>query len=122
MATMTSHKALQMSCYCHPLSASVYVCPRLNEGFSTRRAERDGGKTADNQRLAQHAALMTRAAKRDVDRGALGQSWERQAASGPPPTLASEAVDWAVAHLSGRETARSGAAPCRCAPAPSTRR
>ena len=57
------------------------------EAFSTRRAEieaavaeRGGGDTADNQRLAQRAALMTRAAKRDVDRDELRESWERQAA------------------------------------------
>ena len=119
------------------------VSREVVEAFSTRRAEieaavaeRGGGETADDQRLAQRAALMTRAAKRDVDRAALGQSWERQAASlgfdarglaaeamsneagrdvspeakrdtgaasGPPPTLAADAVDWAVAHLSERE-------------------
>ena len=56
------------------------------EAFSTRRAEieaavaeRGGGGTADDQRLAQRAALMTRAAKRDVDREALRESWQRQA-------------------------------------------
>ncbi len=56
------------------------------EAFSTRRAEieaavaeRGGGGTADNQRLAQRAALMTRAAKRDVDREALRVMWEKQA-------------------------------------------
>ena len=57
------------------------------DAFSTRRAEieaavaeRGGGDTADNQRLAQRAALMTRAAKRDVDRAELRESWEKQAA------------------------------------------
>ena len=56
------------------------------DAFSTRRAEieaavaeRGGGDTADDQRLAQRAALMTRAAKRDVDREALRESWEKQA-------------------------------------------
>ena len=56
------------------------------EAFSTRRAEieaavaeRGGGATADDQRLAQRAALMTRAAKRDVDRDALRESWLTQA-------------------------------------------
>ena len=56
------------------------------EAFSTRRAEieaavaeRGGGNTADDQRLAQRAALMTRAAKRDVDRAALRASWHKQA-------------------------------------------
>ena len=63
------------------------VSREVVEAFSTRRAEieaavaeRGGGETADNQRLAQRAALMTRAAKRDVDREALRESWERQAA------------------------------------------
>ena len=63
------------------------VSREVVEAFSTRRqeieaavAERGGGETADNQRLAQRAALMTRAAKRDVDRDALRESWEKQAA------------------------------------------
>ena len=157
------------------------VSREVVEAFSTRRqeieaavAERGGGETADNQRLAQRAALMTRAAKRDVDREALRESWEHQAAAlgfdakvlaaeaeakqagrdagkepglqpaaGPdaaaghgmpaadggnagqapgrergaesapetvPPGPASQAVDWAVAHLSEREAvfARTG--------------
>ena len=125
------------------------VSREVVEAFSTRRAEieaavaeRGGGETADNQRLAQRAALMTRAAKRDVDRDELRESWEKQAASlgfdarglaaeamsneagrdvspeakreagatSGPPTLAAEAVDWAVAHLSEREAvfARTG--------------
>ena len=93
-------------------------------------AERGGGATADNQRLAQRAALMTRAAKRDVDRDELRESWEKQAAgreteagAGPaavdgdgragagepgpgtaePASKGAQAVDWAVAHLSERE-------------------
>ena len=56
------------------------------EAFSTRRAEieaavagRGVNGTAQDQRLAQRAALMTRAAKREVDRDALRESWERQA-------------------------------------------
>ena len=64
------------------------VSREVVEAFSTRRAEieaavaeRGGGETADNQRLAQRAALMTRAAKRDVDRDELRESWQRQAAS-----------------------------------------
>ena len=58
------------------------------EAYSTRRAEieaeviRQGaGGTAENQRLAQRAALFTRAAKRDVDRAALRESWLDQAAA-----------------------------------------
>ena len=57
------------------------------EAFSTRRAEIEAamaaqglGDTAQDQRLAQRAALMTRARKREVDRDALRQSWQRQAA------------------------------------------
>ncbi len=56
------------------------------EAYSTRRAEieaamaeRGMGGTAENQRLAQRAALFTRAAKRDVDRAALRESWLDQA-------------------------------------------
>ena len=105
------------------------------EAFSTRRqeikaamAERGMGGTKDSPYLAARAALMTRAAKRDVDRGELARSWRRQAKalgfsaakvradarkaerglSGPdlfsaPARVAAEAAAWAVAHLSERE-------------------
>ena len=104
------------------------------DAFSTRRAEieaamaeRGLGTTAENQRLAERAALMTRARKRDVDKTALRGMWEKQAVdlgfdarahaaeaasrvaglegkgeareTGP----AGEAVEWAVAHLAERE-------------------
>ena len=57
------------------------------KAFSTRRAEieaamaeRGLGTSADNPRLAERASLMTRAKKRDIDRGELRGVWERQAA------------------------------------------
>ena len=57
------------------------------DAFSTRRAEieaamaeRNLGDSAGNPRLAERAALMTRAAKRDVDRGELRGVWQKQAA------------------------------------------
>ena len=57
------------------------------DAFSTRRAEieaamaeRELGSSADNPRLAERAALMTRAAKRDIDREELRDVWQRQAA------------------------------------------
>ena len=57
------------------------------EAFSTRRTEIEAAMeglglsgTAENQYLAARAALMTRAAKRDVDRDALRETWGRQAA------------------------------------------
>ena len=63
------------------------VSRKVIEAFSTRRAEiqkamqeRGLGETADNQHLARRAALMTRAHKRDVDKGALRESWQKQAA------------------------------------------
>ena len=56
------------------------------ESFSTRRAEIEAamndralGATADSPRLAERAALMTRAAKRDIDRGELSGVWAKQA-------------------------------------------
>ena len=107
------------------------------EAFSTRRAEIEAamlaqglGDTAQDQRFAQRAALMTRANKRDVDRDALHESWQRQAselgfdarglvdearhwqAAHGDPALEAEtgmtaeadrAAIWAVAHLSERE-------------------
>ena len=58
------------------------------EAFSTRRAEieaamagRGFGNTADNQRMAERATLMTRASKREVDKAALRESWRKQASS-----------------------------------------
>ncbi len=57
------------------------------EAFSSRRAEieaameaRGLGASGDNPRIAERAALMTRAAKRDIDRDELGGVWQRQAA------------------------------------------
>ena len=62
------------------------VSREIIDAFSTRRAEieaaMDGrglGTPAENQRAAQRAALMTRAAKRDVDRAELREMWQRQA-------------------------------------------
>ena len=43
-------------------------------------AERNLGSSADNPRLAERAALMTRAAKRDIDRDELRDVWRKQAA------------------------------------------
>ena len=57
------------------------------EAFSSRRAEieaameaRGLGAPGDNPRIAERAALMTRAKKRDIDRGELRGVWQRQAA------------------------------------------
>ena len=62
------------------------VSREVIDAYSTRRAEieaaMDGrglGTPAENQRAAQRAALMTRAAKRDIDRAKLRQMWQRQA-------------------------------------------
>ncbi len=104
------------------------------EAFSTRRAEieaamaeRGLGTTAENQRTAERAALMTRARKRDVDKSALRGIWEKQAAdlgfdarahaaeatsrvaslegkeAARETGSAGEAVEWAVSHLAERE-------------------
>ena len=63
------------------------VSREVIEAFSTRRAEieasmreRGLGDPAANPRIAERAALMTRAHKRDVDRDALRGHWEKQAA------------------------------------------
>ena len=112
------------------------VSREVVEGFSTRRAEieaammaRDEGAPLENPKLADRAALMTRARKQDVDKGELRRSWERQAAElgfsadtvrakatraereRPVPDLftdrgqpAVEAAAWALEHLSERQT------------------
>ena len=78
------------------------VSREVVEAFSTRRAEieaavaeRSGGDTAANPRLAERAALMTRAHKRDVDKSALRGNWQRQAADlgFDAPSLVARAVD-----------------------------
>ena len=111
------------------------VSREVIEAFSTRRveieaamAERGLGTPAENPHLAARATLMTRAAKRDMDKTALRETWQLQARalgfaadaiqasarqaernrSGPdlfvPPGHASrDAVRWAVAHLSERQ-------------------
>ena len=63
------------------------VSREVVEAFSTRRAEieaamaeRNLGTSGDNPRLAERAALMTRAAKRDIDRDELRDVWRKQAA------------------------------------------
>ncbi|MDE0379685.1 MAG: relaxase domain-containing protein, partial [Rhodospirillales bacterium] len=63
------------------------VSREVVEAFSSRRAEieaameaRDLGSSADNPRLAERAALMTRAAKRDIDREELRGVWQKQVA------------------------------------------
>ncbi len=71
------------------------------EAFSTRRAEieagmaeRGMGSPSDNPRLAERAALMSRAAKRDIDRGELAAVWQRQGADlgFDAPALVAEAA------------------------------
>ena len=111
------------------------VSREVIEEFSTRRSEIEAamrehglGRTGDNPHLAARATLMTRAAKREVERGELRRSWERQAAEMgfsaetirakamqterklPAPDLftdrgrpAAEATTWAVEHLSERQ-------------------
>ncbi len=111
------------------------VSREVIEEFSTRRSEIEAamrehglGRTGDNPHLAARATLMTRAAKRDVERGELRRSWERQATelgfsaetvrakahkverSLPEPDLftdrgqpAAEAASGAVEHLSERQ-------------------
>ena len=56
------------------------------DAFSTRRAEieaamaeRGMGESKDSPHLADRAALLTRAAKHDVDKAALRRTWQRQA-------------------------------------------
>ena len=85
------------------------------EAFSSRRAEieaameeRGLGASADNPRIAERAALMTRAKKRDIDRDELRGVWQKQAAdlSLDPGALVAGAVE------------RSGPAEREAAPGP----
>ena len=123
------------------------VSREVIEAFSTRRAEieaamkeRGFDDPADNKRLADRAALVTRAVKRDVDKSELRQVWDRQAQSlgfSPEPIMdraaerepetstwepasreevlsgqeyfVTDAVNWAVEHLSERQAVFSHA-------------
>ena len=101
------------------------------ETFSTRRAEieaameeRGLGTSGDNPRLAERASLMTRAKKRDIDRGELRGVWERQAAdlgldaralvagaAGKSSVQEREAAPAAAEPATGADKARETAAP-----------
>ncbi len=91
------------------------VSREIVDAFSTRRAEieaamegRGLGSTAGNQHLARRVALMTRARKRDVDKEALRETWERQAGElgFDAKALTAEAMNRS---LDGTEKARDGA-------------
>ena len=89
------------------------------DAFSTRRAEieagmaeRGMGSPSDNPRLAERAALVSRAAKRDIDRDELTGVWQRQAADlgFDAPALTAEAAKGAEREGAGREGVSSGVA------------
>ena len=90
------------------------VSREVVEAFSTRRAEieaameeRNLGATGENPRIAERAALMTRAAKRDVDRDELRGVWEKQAADlgiDASVLVADAASKVAAPAIQGRET------------------
>ena len=74
------------------------VAREFIDAYSVRRAEieagmaeRGTGSASDSPRLAERAALMSRAARRDIDREVLGTNWRRQAAQLGFDALAPEA-------------------------------
>ena len=99
------------------------VSRRVIEAFSTRRAEieaavaerspdgADGANGAAGQRLAERAALMTRAAKRDMDREGLQEMWREQAAElgFDAKSLVDDAISRAAVH--GRQMPEREPAP-----------
>ncbi len=98
------------------------VSREVIDAYSTRRAEieaamegRGLGTPAENQRAAQRAAIVTRAAKRDVDRAELGDMWRRQAdgLGFDAEALAADAMErsWdapALDHGAGKDSAPEG--------------
>ena len=87
---------------------------KVIEAFSTRHTEIEAamakhglGDPAENQSLAQRAALMTRAHKRDVDKDALRESWKNQAAGlgFDAQALAAQAAQREIGKGSGRAAA-----------------
>ncbi len=100
------------------------ISRRVIEAFSTRRAEieaavaeraADGSGTAGNQRLAERAALMTRASKRDVDKDALRAHWREQAKTmgfdANALTAGAIHASGVAYRESGKDLSASGAAP-----------
>ncbi len=91
------------------------------DAFSTRRAEieagmaeRGMGSPSDNPRLAERAALMSRAAKRDIDRNELAGVWQRQAADlgfDAGALTAETAAKGAERESAGRDAAPGAVAP-----------
>ena len=91
------------------------------DAFSTRRAEieagmaeRGMGSPSDNPRLAERAALVSRAAKRDIDREELTAVWQRQAADlgfDAPALTAEAAAKGAEREGAGKDAAPGAAAP-----------
>ncbi len=80
---------------------------KVVEAFSTRRAEIEAamekhglGIPGADPRLAERAALMTRSHKRDVDKEALRESWQRQA---DELGFSADAVNAAARERSGRD-------------------
>ena len=97
------------------------VSREIIDAFSTRRAEieagmaeRGMGSPSDNPRLAERAALVSRAAKRDIDRGELTAVWRRQAADlgfDVPALAAGAAAKGAEREGAGKDVAPGAAAP-----------
>ena len=91
------------------------VSREVIDAFSTRRAEieagmaeRGMGSPSDNPRLAERAALVSRAAKRDIDRDELTAVWRRQAADlgfDAPALTAGAAAKGAEREGAGRDIA-----------------
>ena len=106
------------------------VSREVVEAFSTRRAAieaamagREAGTPAESQRLAERAALVTRAYKRDVDKAALRETWARQAeALGfDVQALVAEARERAAGREADRDapdSAEAGPGAARDAPEP----
>ena len=96
------------------------VSREVIEAFSTRRAEieagmaeRGMGTPSDNPRLAERAALVSRAAKRDIDRDELTAVWQRQAADlgFDARALTAEAAKGAERESASRDAAPGAVAP-----------
>ena len=91
------------------------------DAFSTRRAEieagmaeRGMGSPSDNPRLAERAALVSRAAKRDIDRDELTAVWQRQAADlgfDAPALTAGAAAKGAEREGAGRDASPGATVP-----------
>ena len=91
-------------------AAEVVASSAIRPGSSEAMEGRGLGSTAENQYLARHVALMTRAAKRGCGRDTLRRTWARQAVEIGLRREYARVLGDGTRHGRGRQGARRGEA------------